>query len=118
MAAAQNIPQPGEPLSPWAERYGLVAEWPVLKDSRQRHSGYITEPLRLHPTFYADAQSVQNPVWQHFQEMNDVNRYLYTQNLQIDRYKGMMQWHWGPLMQYVRFSDRGLIPGGHGQTQV
>ncbi|KAI0118403.1 hypothetical protein GGR51DRAFT_554893 [Nemania sp. FL0031] len=101
--------EPGEVLSPWALRFGIVEKDPPLKEDEIWHSGYITDPVRTDPKFYADSEVLdQGP-----HSLIEVNRYFHTAFLQSEHQAGIPQWTFGPLMQYIRFSDRGLLPGGH-----
>lgn len=112
--------QLGEPLSPWAQRYGvLYKDESTLEEGKLRHSGYHTGHPRLDPKFYAE------PILQAeldncalFNHKNDIHRLFHIEHKQYGSFKGIRPWQYGPLMQYVRFSDRGLLPGGHWRPEV
>ncbi|KAI0444518.1 hypothetical protein F4803DRAFT_572992 [Xylaria telfairii] len=107
--------QSGEPLSPWAKRYGvLYDDESTLEEGKLRHSGYHTGHPRLDPKFYAEpvlqAELENCAVFNH---KNDIHKLFHIEHKQYGSFKGIRPWQYGPLMQYVRFSDRGLLPGGH-----
>ncbi|KAI8946567.1 hypothetical protein F4801DRAFT_593286 [Xylaria longipes] len=110
--------QPREPLSPWAQRYGVVYEDAfTLGDDKLRHSGYHTGHPRLDPKFYAEP--IPQPEIDEcakFKHQNDIHKLFHIEHKQYGDFKGIKPWQYGPLMQYVRFSDRGLLPGGHWRT--
>ncbi|KAI0487483.1 hypothetical protein F4859DRAFT_525601 [Xylaria cf. heliscus] len=107
--------QPREPLSPWAQRYGVLYDDESTLDERKiRHSGYYTGHPRMDPKFFAE------PILQSeldgsrlFSHRNDIHRFFHLEDRNDGYFKGIKPWQYGPLMQYVRFSDRGLLPGGH-----
>lgn len=111
--------QPGEPLLPWAQRHGILVDDPPLKEGELWHSGFISDPLRIDPKYYCQAVPMPEIMAAGtFDHPNDLRRYLWTHFEHLSAFDSMSQWQFGPLMQYTRFSDQGLVPGGHWRSQV
>ncbi|GAP92761.2 hypothetical protein SAMD00023353_8500210 [Rosellinia necatrix] len=109
----------GEVLSPWAQRFGKLFEAPILKEGNLRHSGLTANRPKRDPKFYAD--TIPSSKFQEcgdFQDPNDIHRFFHTEFKHKESYRGMEEWQFGPLMQYVRFSDGLLRLGGHLRNQV
>ncbi|TRX98542.1 hypothetical protein FHL15_000616 [Xylaria flabelliformis] len=108
------------PLSPWAQRYGLFYEIDsTLGQDGVQHSGYHTGHPRLDPKFFAEPISkpeIDNCA--QFSHPNDIHKFFHIEHKQYGAFKGIKPWQHGSLMQYVRFSDRGLLPGGHWRPEV
>ncbi|KAI1734849.1 hypothetical protein F4680DRAFT_470620 [Xylaria scruposa] len=109
-----------QPLSPWAQRYGMLYEIDsTLGEDGVRHSGYHTGHPRLDPKFFAEPISkseIDN--CGKFRHPNDIHRFFHIEEKQYETFRGFRPWQGSALMQYVRFSDRGLLPGGHWRPEV
>ncbi|KAI3319686.1 hypothetical protein HD806DRAFT_525350 [Xylariaceae sp. AK1471] len=101
------------PLSPWAQRFGYnqVGREPFVDDPEAIHSGLAPEKPRLHPKFYSD-----NPILQQSEPETkaELDKLFVSELWQRVYLKGLESWENGPLMRYVKFSDKtGILSGGH-----
>jgi hypothetical protein len=112
--------QPGEPLSPWAQRFGPLRGVQPVKEGDLRHSGLATQNPRLDPKFYGDLPlESDTAASRSFKSQTDLDRHFLIEELQNRHGGGAEQWQFGPMSQYVRFSGKsGLIGGGHRSNDV
>ncbi|TRX96522.1 hypothetical protein FHL15_002794 [Xylaria flabelliformis] len=98
------------PLSPWAQRFGHDQDGRnAFVDDVVHHSGFAPSLPSLHPKYYADKPPVDNA-----RTASGLDYLFASEAFQNYYLKGSYSWMVGPLMRYVRFSERtGLISGGH-----
>ncbi|RYC59208.1 hypothetical protein CHU98_g6997 [Xylaria longipes] len=99
------------PLSPWAQRFGHgLSGRDAFLDDTVHHSGFAPEQPRLHPVHYADGPPPADSARTTLQ----LDHLFASEAFQIRYLRGCYSWMAGPLMRYVRFSNKtGLISGGH-----
>ncbi|KAI1132754.1 hypothetical protein F5Y10DRAFT_260910 [Nemania abortiva] len=99
------------PLSPWAKRFGHnVSYRPEVLPGPEIHSGIAPLAPRLNPKYYAETPPIEpGPLTD-----KELDSLFLSEKIQREYQMGLYTWQAGPLMRYVRFSDKtGLISGGH-----
>ncbi|KAI0187889.1 hypothetical protein EV127DRAFT_513399 [Xylaria flabelliformis] len=99
-----------KPLSPWAQRFGHDQEGRnAFVDDVVHRSGLAPSLPPLHPKYYADRPPVDSA-----RTASELDYVFASEAFQNHYLKGYYSWMVGPLMRYVRFSERtGLFSGGH-----
>lgn len=119
---ASGVQQPAKPLSPWAARYGLPEESdtfddPVFHRGPLRHSTFAPQHPGLDPLFHADKPLVQGTGI--FRTEDEVDKLFISETFATLKCKAFHTW-WklGVSNTGLKFSDRGIIPGGHERESV
>lgn len=116
-APGSGVQKPVKPLSPWAARYGLPEEHDAYDDvvfhrGPLRHSTFAPQHPGLDPLYHADKPlQLGTGV---FRTEDEVDKLFVSQMFSTIKSKAFSEW-WqlGVSKMGLRFSDRGIIPGGH-----